>query len=65
MGWAERSEGGATIHEVEFHHAEILREPHVKVFGEKLAEHMAELTASISMDEDESLAGSVPGQQGA
>jgi amino acid adenylation domain-containing protein len=65
MGWAERSEGGVTIHEVEFHHAEILREPHVKVFGEKLAEHMAELTASISMDEDASLAGSVPGRQGA
>jgi amino acid adenylation domain-containing protein len=65
MGWAERSEGGVTIHEVEFYHAEILREPHVKVFGEKLAEHMAELSGSISMDEDESLASSVPGQQGA
>jgi amino acid adenylation domain-containing protein len=64
MGWAERSEGGVTIHEVEFHHAEILREPHVKVFGEKLAGHIAELTARASMDEDESLAGSVPGQQG-
>jgi thioesterase domain-containing protein len=64
MGWAERSEGGVTIHEVEFHHAEILREPHVKVFGKKLAGHMAELTASVSMNE-ESLAGSVPGQQGA
>lgn len=64
MGWAERSEGGVTIHEVEFHHAEILREPHVKVFAEKLAGHITELTAS-SMDEDESLAGSVPGQQGA
>jgi amino acid adenylation domain-containing protein len=65
MGWAERSEGGVTIHEVEFHHAEILREPHVKVFAEKLAGHIAVLTASVSMDEDESLAGSVPGQQGA
>ncbi len=64
MGWAERSERGVTIHEVEFQHAEILREPHVRVFGEKLAEHMAEFTASISMDENESLAGSVPGQQG-
>jgi len=65
MGWGERSEGGVTIHEVEFHHAEILREPHVKVFGTKLAGHMAQLSASVSMDEGESLAGSVPGQQGA
>jgi hypothetical protein len=36
----------------------------VKVFGEKLAGHIAELTAPASMDEDESLAGSIPGQQG-
>ena len=65
MGWGERSEGGVTVHEVEFHHAEILREPHVKIFGKKLAAQMAELNASVPMSQDESLAGSVPEQDGA
>ena len=59
MGWAERSEGGVTIHEVDFHHAQILREPHVGIFGRKLAEHMALFTKG-----EESMAGSVPGRLG-
>ena len=62
MGWAERSEGGVTIHEVEFHHAEILREPHVAIFGRKLAEHMTQLTDA---SREETLAASAPGQQDA
>jgi len=65
MGWGERSEGGVTVYEVEFHHAEILREPHVKIFGKKLTAHMAELIASVPTRQDESLAGSVPEQGGA
>ncbi|HKV81106.1 MAG TPA: amino acid adenylation domain-containing protein [Candidatus Sulfotelmatobacter sp.] len=67
MGWAERSEGGVTIHEVEFHHAEILREPHVGVFGKTLAVHLQQLTDSLSdsaIGRDELLVSSVPGQQG-
>jgi len=61
MGWAERSEGGVTIHEVVFHHAHILREPHVAIFGRKLAEHMAQITVENG---EESLAGTVSGRQG-
>ena len=41
MGWGERSEIGVEIYEIDFHHLEILREPHVRQFGEKLAECMA------------------------
>lgn len=41
MGWGERSQGGVTIHELDFHHLEILREPHVREFGRKLAEAVA------------------------
>ncbi len=38
LGWGQRSEGGVEVHEIEFHHEEILREPHVAQFGELLAE---------------------------
>lgn len=65
MGWGERSEGGVKIHEIDFHHAEILREPQVKVFGKELAARMADLIASAPMGEDEFLAGSMSGRQGA
>jgi amino acid adenylation domain-containing protein len=67
MGWAERSKGGVTIHEVEFHHAEILREPHVRVFGKTMAVHLQQLTDSLSgatFGRDELLVSSVLGQQG-
>ena len=37
MGWGRRSEGGVEVHEIDFHHLEILREPHVRQFGETLA----------------------------
>ncbi|HWY20198.1 MAG TPA: amino acid adenylation domain-containing protein [Candidatus Acidoferrum sp.] len=40
MGWGLRSEGGVEIYEVDFHHQEILREPHVREFGEKLGQAM-------------------------
>lgn len=43
MGWGQRSQGGVEIHEVEFHHGEILREPHVRQFGRELAKCMARL----------------------
>jgi amino acid adenylation domain-containing protein len=41
MGWGQRSEGGVEIHEIDFDHLQILREPHVRQFGETLAECMA------------------------
>jgi thioesterase domain-containing protein len=47
MGWGQRSEGGVEIHEVEFHHLEILREPHVGRFGEILAECMIRTTRQM------------------
>ncbi len=37
MGWGARSESGVEIHEIDFHHLEILREPYVRILGEKLA----------------------------
>jgi amino acid adenylation domain-containing protein len=44
MGWGARSQSGVEIHEIEFNHLEILREPHVRIFGEKLAERMLRLS---------------------
>jgi thioesterase domain-containing protein len=41
MGWGKRSEGGVEVHEIDFHHQEILREPHVRQFGKTLAECIA------------------------
>ncbi len=46
MGWGARSEGGVEIHEIDFHHLEILREPHVRLFGEKLAKRIALVSRS-------------------
>ena len=44
MGWGKRSEGGVEIHEIDFHHQEILREPHVRQFGKTLAECIARIS---------------------
>ena len=44
MGWGSRSEGGVEIHEIDFHHQQILREPHVRQFGETLAAWLARLS---------------------
>ena len=40
-GWGARTESGVEIQEADFHHLEILREPQIRKFGEKLAECMA------------------------
>jgi amino acid adenylation domain-containing protein len=37
MGWGMRSESGVEIHEIEFDHEELLREPYVRPVGEQLA----------------------------
>jgi len=44
MGWGRRTESGVEVHEVDFHHGEILREPHIRIFGEKLAECIAQVS---------------------
>src|SRR5213080_1247066 len=36
MGWGQRSQSGVEIHEIEFDHEEILREPYVHPLGEQL-----------------------------
>jgi thioesterase domain-containing protein len=56
MGWGRRSESGVAIHEIDFHHLEILREPHVRRFGETLAEYMTRLSrrhTQLQSDEPE------------
>jgi amino acid adenylation domain-containing protein len=45
MGWGKRTTTGVEIHEVDFSHAEILREPHVCIFGEQLAACVARVSA--------------------
>jgi amino acid adenylation domain-containing protein len=47
MGWGRRSEGGVEIHEIDFHHKEILREPHVRQFGFELAECISRVSRRI------------------
>lgn len=37
LGWRARSEGGVEIHEVDFDHDEMFREPHVRTVGELLS----------------------------
>ncbi len=46
MGWGKRTTTGVEIHEVDFSHLEILREPHVRVFGQELAECVARVSAA-------------------
>jgi thioesterase domain-containing protein len=49
MGWGKRTEGGVEICEVDFHHAEILREPHVGLLGEKLAACMQRVSSNTEV----------------
>jgi amino acid adenylation domain-containing protein len=37
MGWGQRTDGRVEIHEIDFDHLYLLREPHVGVLGKKLA----------------------------
>jgi len=46
MGWGSRSQGGVEIQIVNFLHVEMLREPYVRVMGEKLASRMRQLLES-------------------
>ncbi len=67
MGWGARSKGGVEIHEVDFHHVEILREPHVRIFGNELGECMARVTAlsaASTKNRQETLVSAAPRQHG-
>ena len=44
LGWGARTTSVVEIHEVDFHHLEVLREPQVRIFGEELAECIARLS---------------------
>jgi thioesterase domain-containing protein/acyl carrier protein len=46
MGWGKRTDGRVEICEVDFHHGEILREPHVRLLGEKLAACIEHVSSS-------------------
>ena len=48
MGWGRRSESGVEIHTIDFHHQDILREPHVRQFGEVLAQWIARISLRSS-----------------
>jgi len=52
MGWGRRTLGGVEIHEIDFHHVEILREPQVKVFGQQLAKYLARISAVPALTAD-------------
>lgn len=47
MGWGRRSESGVEIHEIDFHHREILREPHVRQFGVELAKCISRISRRV------------------
>ena len=47
MGWGHRSESGVEVHEINCHHMEIMREPHVRLFGAELAECISRVSPHI------------------
>jgi thioesterase domain-containing protein/acyl carrier protein len=51
MGWGARTESDVEVHEVDFHHSEILREPHVHAFGETLAERVRRISGNSGSPE--------------
>jgi len=44
MGWGARTRSGVQICEVDFPHMEILREPHVRIFAEELADSIRRIS---------------------
>jgi thioesterase domain-containing protein len=51
MGWGKRTTTGVEIHEVDFSHLEILREPHVRIFGQQLSECIARVSGGPATTE--------------
>jgi thioesterase domain-containing protein len=60
MGWGDRSGGGVEVHEVDFSHADILREPQVGIFGKTLAGCLERIGRG-TVDRDNSLVSAGPG----
>jgi amino acid adenylation domain-containing protein len=52
MGWGQRTQSGVEIYEVDLDHMEILREPHVRVFGETLAQRIAQIKPDVGLVRD-------------
>jgi amino acid adenylation domain-containing protein len=48
MGWGERSSGGVEICEVNCAHFEILRQPYVRVIGQRLAERLQAINQRVA-----------------
>jgi len=65
MGWGARTSGGVQIHNVDFPHMQILREPHVRIFGKELADTIKRIAPSArrAKTADGSLATASTGQQ--
>ncbi len=63
MGWGRRTESGVEVHEADFHHSQILREPHVRMFGEKLAECMAQISRQFEAPIDQEATASTESAQ--
>jgi amino acid adenylation domain-containing protein len=53
MGWGKRTTTGVEIHEVDFSHLEILREPHVRIFGQQLSECIARVSGAPATTEQQ------------
>jgi thioesterase domain-containing protein len=51
MGWGRRTETRVEIYETDFDHLEILREPQVRIFGERLAECIVRVKLNTSKPE--------------
>ncbi len=47
MGWGARTTSGVEIHEIDFDHSQLLREPHVGVLGRKLAACIERVSSQI------------------
>jgi thioesterase domain-containing protein len=59
LGWGARSQRGVDIHEINFRHREMLREPYVQIMGNKLASYMLRLSdAGVSRNDASVLSGS-------
>ncbi len=47
MGWGARTKSGVEIHEIDFDHLYLLREPHVGIVGAKLAASIARVRGQV------------------
>ena len=60
MGWGARTKSGVEIHEIDFDHDYLLREPHVRVLGEEIAASVKRVIEKHAGEHDRSLAQGKP-----